>query len=160
MFGWLRKSRSTSGFAGPWGYWWLGLMNFRNFFITYVFGVKEYIFHSFTKLPCLDDFENPGQLPFLPVLEGTRTQSPVPSRTCKTGNWSVFSRLPEPCETTKNGLLDLENVENEEISKNHKTQSSVLLRTCKTGSWPGFSKSLEHSSFVKLREMDSLTSKT
>ena len=46
-------------------------MNFRNFFITYVFGVEESIFHSFTKLPCLDDFENPGQLPVLQVFEGT-----------------------------------------------------------------------------------------
>ena len=49
----------------------LGLMDFRNFFITYVFGVKESIFHSFTKLSCLDDFENPGQLPVLQMLEGT-----------------------------------------------------------------------------------------
>ena len=46
-------------------------MDFRNFFITYVFGVKESIFHSFTELRCLDDFENPGQLPVLQVLEGT-----------------------------------------------------------------------------------------
>ena len=53
------------------GYWWLSLMDFRNSFITYVFGVKESIFHSFTQLACLDDFENPGQLPVLQVLEGT-----------------------------------------------------------------------------------------
>ena len=46
-------------------------MDFRNSFITYVFEVKEYIFHSFSELPCLDDFENPGQLPVLQVLEGT-----------------------------------------------------------------------------------------
>ena len=46
-------------------------MNFRNSFIAYVFGVKESIFYSFTELPCLDDFENPGQLPVLQVLEGT-----------------------------------------------------------------------------------------
>ena len=46
-------------------------MDFRNSFITYVFGVKESIFHSFTELPCSDDFENPGQLPVLQVLEGT-----------------------------------------------------------------------------------------
>ena len=44
---------------------------FRNFFIFYVFEVKESIFGSFTKLTCLDDFENPGQLPVLQVLEGT-----------------------------------------------------------------------------------------
>ena len=49
----------------------MGLMDFCNFFITYVFGVKESIFHGFTELPCLDDFENPGQLPVLQVLEGT-----------------------------------------------------------------------------------------
>ena len=46
-------------------------MDFRNSFSTYVFGVKGSIFHSFTELPCLDDFENPGQLPVLQVLEGT-----------------------------------------------------------------------------------------
>ena len=46
-------------------------MDFRNFFIRYVFGVKESIFHSFTELPFSDDFENPGQLPVLQVLEGT-----------------------------------------------------------------------------------------
>ena len=49
----------------------MGLMDFRNFFITYVFGVKESIFHSFTELRCLNDFENPGQLPVLQVLKGT-----------------------------------------------------------------------------------------
>ena len=31
MFEWPRKSRSTSGFTDPQGYWWLGLMDFRNF---------------------------------------------------------------------------------------------------------------------------------
>ena len=46
-------------------------MDFRNFFITYVFGVKESIFGSFTELPCSGDFENPGQLPVLQVLEGS-----------------------------------------------------------------------------------------
>ena len=46
-------------------------MDFRNSFITYVFGVKESIFHSFMELPCLDDFENPCQLPVLQVLDGT-----------------------------------------------------------------------------------------
>ena len=45
--------------------------NFRNFFITYVFGVMESIFHSITELPCSDDFENPCQLAVLQVLEGT-----------------------------------------------------------------------------------------
>ena len=47
MFRWLRKSRSTSGFGGiPW-YCRLGLMDFSNFFIPYVFDVKESVFRSF-----------------------------------------------------------------------------------------------------------------
>ena len=49
----------------------MSLMDFRNFFITYVFGVEESIFHSFMELPCLDDFENPDQLPVLQVFEST-----------------------------------------------------------------------------------------
>ena len=71
MFGWPRKSRSTSGFTETRGYWWLGVMDFRNFFTPYVFEVKEVISGSFTKLPCLSDLEQPGQLPVSPVLEGT-----------------------------------------------------------------------------------------
>ena len=46
-------------------------MDFRNFFITYVFGVEESIYYSFTKLLCLSDLENPGQLPVSQVPEGT-----------------------------------------------------------------------------------------
>ena len=46
-------------------------MDFRNFFISYVFEVKESIFVSFTKLPGLGDLKNPGQLPVLQMLEGT-----------------------------------------------------------------------------------------
>ena len=49
----------------------MGLMDFRNFFIPYVFEVKESISRSFTKLPCLSDLENPGQLLVLQVLKGT-----------------------------------------------------------------------------------------
>ena len=71
MFGWPRKSRSTSGLAGAQEYWWLSLMDFGSFFVSYVFEVKESIFGSFTKIPCLCDLENPGQLPVLQVLEGT-----------------------------------------------------------------------------------------
>ena len=41
---WPRKSSSTSGFAGTRGYWLLGRMDFRNFFIPFVFEVKESIF--------------------------------------------------------------------------------------------------------------------
>ena len=32
------KIQVNFGFAGPWGYWWLGFMDFRNSSITYVFG--------------------------------------------------------------------------------------------------------------------------
>ena len=67
----IRKSRSTSSFTGARGYWWLGLMDFCDFFIPYVFEVKESIFRSFTKLPCSENFENRGQLPVSQVLEGT-----------------------------------------------------------------------------------------
>ena len=62
MFRKLWKSRSTSGFIGARGYWWWGLMDFCDFFIPYVFEVKESIFRSFTKLPCSENFENRGQL--------------------------------------------------------------------------------------------------
>ena len=40
-----------------------GLMNFRNFFISYVYEVKESIFQRFTNLPYSGDIKNPGQLP-------------------------------------------------------------------------------------------------
>ena len=46
-------------------------MDFRNFFIPYIFEVKKSIFRSFTKLPCSGELENPGQLPVLQKLEGT-----------------------------------------------------------------------------------------
>ena len=39
MFGWPRKSRSASGLRGTPRYWWLGLMDFHNFFNIYVFDV-------------------------------------------------------------------------------------------------------------------------
>ena len=38
-------------------------MDFRNFFISYVFEVKEFISRSFTKLPYSGDLENLSQLP-------------------------------------------------------------------------------------------------
>ena len=65
------KSRSTSGFGGTRRYCRLGPMDFSNFFIPYVFHVKESIFRSITKLPCFDDLENPSQLPVLQKPEGT-----------------------------------------------------------------------------------------
>ena len=43
-------------------------MDFRNFFIPCVFEVKESISRSFTKLPCLGDLKNLGQLPVSEVL--------------------------------------------------------------------------------------------
>ena len=36
-------------------------MDFHNFFSIYVFEVKLFIADNPTKLPCLGDFENPGQ---------------------------------------------------------------------------------------------------
>ena len=60
----------------------------------------------------------------------------------------------------KNRFLDIENVRNEKITEIHKTQLTVSWSTSETGSWLGFSRSPEHVSFVKLREIDSLTSKT
>ena len=46
-------------------------MDFRNFFISYVFKVNESISRSFTKLPESGDLKNPGQLPVSGVLTGT-----------------------------------------------------------------------------------------
>ena len=45
-------------------------MDFRNFFISYIFKVNESISRSFTKLPESGDLENPGQLPVSEVLVG------------------------------------------------------------------------------------------
>ena len=41
LFGWPRKSRSTSGSGGSQRYWWLCLMDFCNIFKIYVFKVRE-----------------------------------------------------------------------------------------------------------------------
>ena len=49
----------------------IGSHGFSNFFISYVFEVNKSISRSFTKLKCLSDLENPGQLPVLQVLKGT-----------------------------------------------------------------------------------------
>ena len=46
-------------------------MDFSNFFIPYVFDVKESDFRSFTRPLCSGDLENPSQLPVLLELEGT-----------------------------------------------------------------------------------------
>ena len=47
------------------------LMDFRNFFIPYIFEVEESVSRSFTKLLCSGDLENLGQLPVSQVFEGT-----------------------------------------------------------------------------------------
>ena len=47
-------------FRGTLGYCRLGLMDFRNFFIPYVFDVKDSIFRSFTLLFCSGVLENSG----------------------------------------------------------------------------------------------------
>ena len=46
-------------------------MDFRDFSIPYVFEVKESIFRSFTKLPCLENFEIQSQFPVSQVVEST-----------------------------------------------------------------------------------------
>ena len=46
-------------------------MDFCNFFIPYVFEIKESISRGVTKLPCSGDLENLGQLPVSEVLQGT-----------------------------------------------------------------------------------------
>ena len=46
-------------------------MDFCNFFIPYVFEIKESISRGVTKLPCSSDLENPDQLPVSEVLQGT-----------------------------------------------------------------------------------------
>ena len=58
----------NNGFGSTRWYCRLGLMDFHIFFIPYVFEVKESIFSSFTKLQCLGDLKNPGQLPVSEVL--------------------------------------------------------------------------------------------
>ena len=74
MFGRSRKSRSTSGLGGALGYCRLGLVDFSNFFISYVFDVNKSVLRSFTRPLCSGDLENPGQLPVLQELEGTDGQ--------------------------------------------------------------------------------------
>ena len=43
MFGWPRKSKSTSGSRSNLRYWWLCHMDFRNFISIYVFDVKLFV---------------------------------------------------------------------------------------------------------------------
>ena len=46
-------------------------MDFRYFFIPYIFEVREFISRSFTELPCSGDLEILSQLPVSEVLQGT-----------------------------------------------------------------------------------------
>ena len=46
-------------------------MDFSNFFISYVFVVKEAVFRSSTRPLISGNLENKGQLPVLQKLEGT-----------------------------------------------------------------------------------------
>ena len=71
MFEWPRKSRSTSGTGGTRRYVWLCLIDFRNFFIIYVFVVNESIADIPIELSCLGNLENPDLLPVHEVLWGT-----------------------------------------------------------------------------------------
>ena len=68
MFRWPQKSRSTSGTGGTRRYWWFCLINFWNFFSIHVFEVKKFIADIPTRLPCLGDLKNLGQLPVQRVL--------------------------------------------------------------------------------------------
>ena len=163
MFTWPRKSRSTSGFTGPQGYWWLGLMNFRNFFIPYVFEVMDSISCSFTKLICSSDLENPGQLPVSEVLKSTDDRV---LWIFEISSFSTFSRSRSPFFCSFTRLLCSGNLENTDqfpvLQVLEGTGDWVLVpsSTGKNGSWPGFSKSSKQGSSVKLWKMDSLTPKT
>ena len=85
-------------------------MDFRNCFIPYIFEVKESIFHSFTKLLCLGNLENLGQLPVLQVLGGT---DDLVLWIFKISSFPTFSSSRNPIQS------------NQESSKFMKTQSSV-----------------------------------
>ena len=58
MFGWPWKSRSTSGFGGTLRYCRLGLMDFSNFLIPYVFDVKESVYRSFKSIKNFKSFKS------------------------------------------------------------------------------------------------------
>ena len=122
MFGWPQKFRSTSGLRGTLRYWWLCLMDFHNFFSIYVFGVKESIADIPTELPCLDDFENLGQLPVWEVLWGTDD--------CV--SWIFTISLVFMFSRSRNPLLT--------FLRSH--VAWVTFKTSRTGSCSGFSRSL------------------
>ena len=68
-------------------------IDFRNFFIPYVFEVNESISCSFTKLICSSDLENPGKLPVLQVLKDTDNWV---LRIFKISSFPTFSRSMNP----------------------------------------------------------------
>ena len=63
LFGWPRKSTSTSGTWGTQRYWWLCLIDFWNFFTIYFFEVRESIADILSELLRSGDHENLGLLP-------------------------------------------------------------------------------------------------
>ena len=71
IFGWLRKSRSTSDTGGTQRYWLLHLVNFWNFSNIYVFEVNKSISDIPKQIPCSSDLKNIGQLSVSEVLRGT-----------------------------------------------------------------------------------------
>ena len=74
LFGWPRKSGSTSGSRATQRFWWLCLMDFHNIFTIHVFKVRESFADISTELSCLGDLENPEQLSVPEVLEVTHTR--------------------------------------------------------------------------------------
>ena len=140
MFGWPRKSRSTSGTGGTWRYWWFCLIDFRNFFSIYVFRVKKSIADIPSELLCLSDLENLGQLLVQEVHRGT---DDYVLWNFKISQLYMFSRTRNPLLTFLLSYL-----------------LWVTSKTSGTGSWPRFFRSPEHDSSVRMSAMDSLTSKT
>ena len=83
MFGWPRKSRSTSGAGGTQKYWWLYLIDFHTFFGINVFQFKE----SISDIPT-DLLVNSEE-----ISKIYKTQSSVPSSILCTGSWSGFQKF-------------------------------------------------------------------
>ena len=121
-------------------YWWFCLIIFLNFPTIYVFEVEESIADVPTKLTCLSDLKNPGQLLVQEDLRGTDD--------CVLWNFIIsqlymFSRTRNPLLTfLLNYLL------------------WVTSKTSSTGRWPRFLRSSERGSSVGISAMDSLTLKT
>ena len=83
-------------------------MDFRNFFIPYVFEVEEFISRSFTKLLCSSDLKNSGQLPVLQVLKGTDDWVLL---IFEISLFPTFSRSRSPFFVVSQGTGDLKNTD-------------------------------------------------